>query len=376
MVGNGEMGPQLCNSLWNCTKFMINFGLQLGGGPADMLDPTIGVRLWFDFFFFLIMSVIWVNVTFGIIIDTFSALRGDKEARLKDTTEFCFICGQDRQTFDRASDVPDGFKIHIRNDHNMWSYLGFIFFIWEQDKDDDDGLEYYVRHKIDRNEITWFPLNKAMRLPASDSRTEEMHKKLAASVEAAQTGITGRLGALQSDVGAMLENLTDVLRDVQQFAEDAEQGEQEEQEWFPALGYNINLGVVEVSGAEQPEEELKLLNLRIIADSGMYSCTTTAVDMARKAAVFDGGALFLVGENAQPNDKNPSLSIQILQGTGAGASKFIGVVELSLGELLDPNQDSFTIDKPFTKMGQVADCVITLNVQWEQAKKFTNSFDD
>jgi hypothetical protein len=237
---------------------------------------------------------------------------------------------------------------------------------------DRGGLEYYVRHKIDGNEITWFPLNKAMRLPASDSRTEEMQKKLAASVEAAQAGITSRLGDLQSDVGSMLENLTDVLRDVQQYAEETEQGEQEEQEWFPALGYDISLGVVEVSGAEQPEEELRLLNLRVIADSGMYSCNTTGVDMARKAALFDGGALFLVGENAQPSDKNPSLSIQILQGTGAGASKFIGVVELSLGELLQQEQEC-TIDRPFQRMGQVADCVITLKVEWEQARTFASS---
>ena len=37
-------------------------------------------------------------------------------------------------------------------------------FIWEQDKDDDDGLEYYVRHCIEDGDLTWFPKNKAIRL--------------------------------------------------------------------------------------------------------------------------------------------------------------------------------------------------------------------
>merc|ERR1711967_102301 len=36
----------------------------------------------------------------------------------------------------------------------MWNYLSFILFIWEQDKDDDDGLELYVRHLLEKEEET------------------------------------------------------------------------------------------------------------------------------------------------------------------------------------------------------------------------------
>lgn len=37
-------------------------------------------------------------------------------------------------------------------------------YVWEQDKDDDDGLESYVRKCISNNDLTWFPMNKAIRL--------------------------------------------------------------------------------------------------------------------------------------------------------------------------------------------------------------------
>ena len=47
-----------------------------------------------------------------------------------------------------------GFKLHIDNDHNMWNYLYFIIFIWQQDKDDDDGLELFVRTQIANDDIS------------------------------------------------------------------------------------------------------------------------------------------------------------------------------------------------------------------------------
>jgi len=36
------------------------------------------MRFFYDLTFFIIISVIWMNVIFGIIIDTFAELREDK----------------------------------------------------------------------------------------------------------------------------------------------------------------------------------------------------------------------------------------------------------------------------------------------------------
>lgn len=99
----------------------------------------------------------------GITIDTFVSLRRELETRTEDTLERCFICGIEKNVFNRTLD-RNAFKQHIKYDQNLWSYIYFIMFIWEQDKDDDDGFETYVRKCIANNDLSWFPMNKAVRL--------------------------------------------------------------------------------------------------------------------------------------------------------------------------------------------------------------------
>jgi len=71
------------------------------------------------------------------------------------------------ESFDRAADTPGGFRRHIKDDHFMWDYLHFIVFIWEQDKDEDDGLELYVRNLIKAADITWLPVGRAICLDST-----------------------------------------------------------------------------------------------------------------------------------------------------------------------------------------------------------------
>ena len=338
----------------------------------------MGTRLWYDLAFYIIIPVIWLNITAGIVIDTFSGLRSQKNIRDHDTTEFCFICGISKQEFDRKSDKPEGFKTHIREDHNMWSYLNFIFCIFEQDKDDDDGLEYYVRDLVEKNQITWFPLNRAMRLDKADSEQEELAKKLHSSVETTQGKLVGRLGEMQTDIGGMLEGLAESLKEAQTYQKDehgALVGEEEDQEWYPALGYNVFMSVVEILEVDLPEEDLGLLNLRVISDSGMFSISGTGADLARKACTFSPEE-YLVAENAQPTDKSNLVSFQILQGSSAGTSKFVGVVEIPISEALTTDSGAVA-DKSFMRMGQIEPCTLRVVYSYEQSKRFTKgAYDD
>jgi hypothetical protein len=59
---------------------------------------------------------------------------------------------------------PGVFDRHIETEHNMWAYLNFIIFIRQQDQDDDDGLEQYVRRCLNKKDIGWFPSNKCLML--------------------------------------------------------------------------------------------------------------------------------------------------------------------------------------------------------------------
>lgn len=174
-----------------------------------MLNLSINHGRWLmDETYFLLMIVMLLNIIFGIIIDTFSSLRAAKEARELDTEEVCFICGIDKQIFDRASDEPDGFQTHVKLDHNMWNYLYFIFLLWEQDKDDDDGMEQYVRRAIDADEIIWFPLNKAIRLNQAATEEEIILQDIDTKLRVVETNLSKKLANFQTELNSLMEQLS------------------------------------------------------------------------------------------------------------------------------------------------------------------------
>lgn len=94
----------VCSNMWRCLIYNLNFGLRNGGGIADShityafngignindnvfqdADWTTGNsvvgKMIFDLFFFIIVNVIYLNIVFGIIIDTFGEMRGELSER-------------------------------------------------------------------------------------------------------------------------------------------------------------------------------------------------------------------------------------------------------------------------------------------------------
>lgn len=77
---------QMCTNYPHCFLTMLGFGLRSGGGIGDTLlypdyqseTEAYLLRFFNDFFFFMIVCVIYLNILFGIIIDTFAALRDQK----------------------------------------------------------------------------------------------------------------------------------------------------------------------------------------------------------------------------------------------------------------------------------------------------------
>lgn len=106
-------------------------------------------------------------------------MRNQKNDRLADTYGRCFICGIGMESFNRASDEVGGFARHVRQDHWMWNYCYFIVYILEQDKDADDGLEAYVRKCLETDDVTWFPISKAMCLADPDEENIDTHERIA-----------------------------------------------------------------------------------------------------------------------------------------------------------------------------------------------------
>jgi len=201
-----------CETLFGCYKVALGYGLREGGGAGDIFSATIGNRFYLDMSYYFIINITMLNLVGGVIITTFGELREKKLRKDLDTVGLCFICGIEKQTFDRASDEPNGFLTHIKIDHNMWNYLYFIMLLWEQDKDDDDGLELYVRRAIDNNEITWFPLNKAIRLDRAATGDEALLNGLKRGIYKSEQGITDKLDKFQTQINTILEQLNQALK--------------------------------------------------------------------------------------------------------------------------------------------------------------------
>ena len=181
--------PSNCDTLLHCFQYYTRYGINSG----DLGNPfTLGQRWTLDFAYFFLVFIL-LNIVKGITIDTFVELRMKKNERLEDTTEKCFICGFERLKFDRAIGRT-AFEMHIKLDHNLWNYAYFVMYLWEQDQDDDDGLEQYVRRAVAANDISWFPMNKCLEFMALEEAAADKN----AAENNAETRFTRALGSLES----------------------------------------------------------------------------------------------------------------------------------------------------------------------------------
>lgn len=113
--------------MMHCFLSTVNYGLRGGGGigeltPTQTAHPSNIQAFYFksvyDLTFFILVITILLNIIFGIIIDTFAQLRGEKSLIDEDIKNLCFICGLDRQTFERDTEL--GFEHHISSEHHIW----------------------------------------------------------------------------------------------------------------------------------------------------------------------------------------------------------------------------------------------------------------
>jgi hypothetical protein len=89
----------------------------------------------------------------------------------------------------------------------MWNYLYFIFYLWEQDKDDDDGLEQYVRRMVDDEKISWFPINNAMSLQQGASASEQLVMDMSKSVAKNGEELNSKTASLDSELKGAIKTV-------------------------------------------------------------------------------------------------------------------------------------------------------------------------
>ena len=333
-----------------------DYGARLGGGIGDAFRHTYGKRWLLDTMYFFAIIICVFNLVAGVVITTFGKLREEKNERMRDTTEVCFICGVDKQVFDRAANDPNGFKIHIRDDHLMWNYMYFIFYIWEQDKDDDDGLEYYVRHRIDAMDIEWLPMNKAMRLDQAASIDEQMRQEFRDKLEQSKETINGRVKKLQTNIVTVLEQLNLTLKKDHVSAlgpEDDDLGG-----FFNAsasrhgggddfsvvslggtlasrivLPRRISLLVIEVCGLRLPSSQMDTVSVRVECEEGIWSCPAETVDVSFARVVLQADKLMVASE-AVVNDTR-QVDIFVCARNRVDMEIVLGTLQVSIAELIE-----------------------------------------
>lgn len=161
-----------CDMLWTCFIATVNLGFRNGGGIGDVmkergieesLPQWVVYTTVFQFMFFIIINIVLLNIVFGIIVDSFGALREEKLHSAEDGANICFLCGFDRAKFDREG---KGFKKHREHDHNVWHYMGYIFHILGKERHALDGMDLQVERCLtDRNAaraLAFFPVTRAM----------------------------------------------------------------------------------------------------------------------------------------------------------------------------------------------------------------------
>eukprot|EP00050_Salpingoeca_kvevrii_P002520 m.196116 g.196116 ORF g.196116 m.196116 type:complete len:2530 (-) comp10628_c0_seq6:379-7968(-) len=180
-----------CETAWQCFITSLKLGLMSGGGLGEALEPetetfrTFGIRTIFDLSFFVIITIIGLNVVFGIIVDTFSELR-DEKYQIEETMESeCFICSLKNYDFERFG---NGFQTHVEKEHHMWNYLFFLAHIYHKPETEFTSHEQYINDLLEKQATTeFFPINRALALQHSDDQQvgvqiDEMKSMLATMV--------------------------------------------------------------------------------------------------------------------------------------------------------------------------------------------------
>lgn len=212
----------LCETLSDCFGATLTYGLRSGGGIGDFINPADPSDKWFvgrvlvDVIFFFMINIIFLNIIFGIIIDTFADLREEKQAKEEDMNSRCFICNIERGDFEVHNIDMDE---HQEKHHNMWNYLFYIAYVKEKDPQDLSGLESIVFERTQIASIDWIPLHKSMELQAAgkeaeaESDNESIEKNI--DIEGLKKSIIDQkdeIASLKLDIKKILDEVAIITR--------------------------------------------------------------------------------------------------------------------------------------------------------------------
>lgn len=157
-----------CSNFVNCYFYIMEQAFTNGQGLAGITDTATDetngqfYSLFFlNITFFILVNTVLLNIVLAILVDTFSGLRQKAEFFEKDNQTICFICGIEKYNFEKSK---IDFEIHVREEHNVWSYVNFLIFMSEKSEKDCNGVESEIYEKIKFGSLDWFPKKRSISL--------------------------------------------------------------------------------------------------------------------------------------------------------------------------------------------------------------------
>ncbi|XP_050357853.1 ryanodine receptor isoform X1 [Nymphalis io] len=159
-----------CHDMLTCFVFNLYKGVRAGGGIGDELEPPDGddsevYRIIFDISFFFFVIVILLAILQGLIIDAFGELRDQLESVKEDMESNCFICGINKDYFDK---VPHGFDTHVQREHNLANYMFFLMHLINKPDTEYTGQETFVWNMYTQRCWDFFPVGDCFRKQYED----------------------------------------------------------------------------------------------------------------------------------------------------------------------------------------------------------------
>ena len=159
-----EIDEPFCHSSVQCLLMLVSYGTRSGGGIGDDF-PVISFkndfnsfisRFFYDMTFYILIIMIMANVTFGLIVDSFGALRDESYRYEKDQNNICFICQISR---DGCLLKNINFDSHVQNEHNIWNYVDFLCYLHFYDANNFTKVESFVWDKLIDKNYEWIPID-------------------------------------------------------------------------------------------------------------------------------------------------------------------------------------------------------------------------
>lgn len=135
-------GENMCASVSECWLTIFSLGMRSSGGIGDVMIRTpwsvtgdvfekYMQRYVYDITCFIVINLIGLNIIFGIIIDAFQSLRQRSKRINYERDNVCFVCSVHKTFFERFAE--GGFEYHTEEDHNIWNYLWFMYYLKTKD---------------------------------------------------------------------------------------------------------------------------------------------------------------------------------------------------------------------------------------------------